>query len=448
MRTNVDVAATAMTTTTSNPDVNNMSATAPKEQPLTKEPAQAGTVPSHMLTHHTQPAPESVPSHMLSEHEEPESSINKDSGSEVPSRRSTQDDWDVSKPVSERTGVTTAAQFVTPSVKTPSTPASGNWDISTPASERTGLATAAQFVSPSVMTPPTPASGNWDMSKAVSDRTGLASAASPLVMTPPTPAFGNVSKPVSERSGLATAAQFAPPSVMTPPTPASGKPSTISTTAVTGHESARSGFEPPPPSAVASPLNTTARAMEGLYIKDPTPEKNVASSVVSVKSGHAGSGPTGAALVAKSLSPTPAFQSGVTPRESALEKDDLSYLAPHIREQNSTQAVPSFVPHDQPAHHDNDLDHDHDHDYDYDHDHNHDHASSRFTEGSSEHPTPASGLSSSTGTSHSRESSASMGGTHKVSLVKRIRGEAKIIAGKIKKDDAKVLEGRALMQDE
>ncbi|EJD38734.1 hypothetical protein AURDEDRAFT_172227 [Auricularia subglabra TFB-10046 SS5] len=40
------------------------------------------------------------------------------------------------------------------------------------------------------------------------------------------------------------------------------------------------------------------------------------------------------------------------------------------------------------------------------------------------------------------------GGTKRVSLAKRIRGEAKVIAGKLKKDDAKVAEGRALKSGE
>lgn len=358
--------------------------------PLTTEPALPSTIPDHALTTH--PLPVSKAEDVAT----PAMSINKDSGSEVPSRRSTQEDFSKAADLSSFQ----PAAFQNPAVSTNENSGSGSTreDFSKPSSERTGLTTASQFASPAVMTPSTPANN-----------------------------FG------------------------------SGTPrGALSTTTVDGHESVHSGIDPPPPSAVGGlasfssggptsstlpvgaphPSSVTSTLNSSIYSKNDSPT-GAPSSVISVKSGVVGSGPTEpTGPIDKSLPPTPAGMNtvGATPHKSELDKDDLSYLAPHIRAQNSTPAIPTV----KPTHA---MD-DHVPDSASSKSSGRDTSASRFTEGSSAHATPASETSS-----HSRDSSDSPHGSKRVSLVNRIKGEAKVIAGKIKKDDAKVQEGRTLLGD-
>lgn len=186
-------------------------------------------------------------------------------------------------------------------------------------------------------------------------------------------------------------------------------------------------------------------------------EHNVPSSTISMKSGHIGSGPTHGALntsvppsrdtslpadagsksgsmgnsITGNLPPIASpVDNGITPRASELEKDDLHYLAPAIASRE--KVVPTTAAASKPL------------------------VDTKFTEGSSAHPTPASPQSarSSDASGHSRNasgaSSVSVGGTpkHKVTLAKRIKGEAKILSGKLTKNTDKVQQGRDILSGE
>lgn len=195
-------------------------------------------------------------------------------------------------------------------------------------------------------------------------------------------------------------------------------------------------------------------------------EHNAPSSTISMKSGHIGSGPTHGALstslppsrdaslptdtgyksgstgdsVTGNLPPIASpVDNGRTPRASELEKEDLQYLAPAIASRE--KIVPTTAAASKPL-----VDTD---------------AASKplgdtkFAEGSSAHPTPASPHSarSSDASGHSRNASGasavSVGGTkRKVTLAKRIKGEAKILSGKLTKNTDKVQQGRDILSGE
>ncbi|KAH7106436.1 hypothetical protein BKA62DRAFT_765986 [Auriculariales sp. MPI-PUGE-AT-0066] len=259
-------------------------------------------------------------------------------------------------------------------------------------------------------------------------------------------------KDITSATAFASPSSFSPAPAETLPTTANiseGTPKldVLSTTAVTGHSTP--GIVAPPPSAATTfaPHSSTApsrdtslpstfesdRSRTGSGATSLADPQVPPSSTLSMKSGVVGSGhlQQDATAFGKTLPtiPSPAAPNGVTPNASELEKEDLHYLAPAIRPEDSSRAVPTTAAASKPL--DTSV-------------------GSKFTD----KPTAISPQSAASG--HARTGSASSSGSlspggspkRKVGFVKKLKGEAKILKGKLTKDENKVMEGRGIISGE